>query len=1587
MAKKDVDLVIRAKDQTGSAINNVADALRELNEEQIKVGQSADGPTSLLSQLTNEFKRLDNELKGFQALGKITTALDKAGVAIGRMEKEFAGAQQEAAELSARLEQAAAATLTLQAASAQANAALERQKGNLNETKTAYTQQTALVDKLVERMRLLERQYRAADAPSDALKQTLKDTAAELIRAQIGAETLAKALQADTVAFRASTTAANAAANEYRNAATFQERLAKAAASTADDLREQETALDQARTAYRDIEQQGKETAAVLGNIALEQESVAASARRAASDIQRVSAALAQQKGTAGKTSATTVDPTSAAGATAAFRAQSDAVDQLKAKWKEAEAVVRLLATEMRGSDDAARELNAAFLIARQTAAEASKAYDASREALQRTRTEMQAAVAIGNAFKGMLAQVTPAELEAAAAAERAAAATDRYNKSAKGMIAAFLGMKGAADQFAAATNKASAGVGTWGEHTRKALSLTQRLRGEVLSLVTAYVGLYQALAQIGGVVNAFRTLEAASSRLGVVFNQNSELVKQELRFIQQQSDRLGLSFATLSDEYSKFAVAAQAANFSLADQRRLFLAVAESARVNKVSTENLSGIYLAFTQILSKGKVSSEELRRQLGDRMAGAFNLFADALGVTTAQLDEMMRKGEVFASRDNLLKFADKLEEKFGPQLADSLLTVTTQLDRFTNNIFQAQALVGQGGFMKGLGEVVRQLNEQFKSKEGQQFFLNLGAALGNGIRLLGFFLANLDKVILAFKVFAAILAARAISGWLQTFATTATKFPGMVAQINAMTVSWGTLTTAIISNSQALISNAVAAVRGSTSLKGLGASARLAAVGTTALNVSLTVARGVLTAAAVGFRTLWTAIGGWPGAIITAATFVLGEFLGGLATDVPAATEAISEHTRQLNAVSTAYQEAAKSGKQFSLEQAKVTKGEVIGTLESLSKAVVEERKKITDEMAKIAEGLLKVADREGAKRVLELVQLFEMNRISAKNFNSELDKIIENTEDEGLQRMAGQFAALATGSREVETALGEQAAIAKAAGIEYGNLERAMQSFGVTMSVVTGEAEDLGEATRIAAEMAAKLAEARDLIKPKPSDAQEAEAEIKKIEEARDLLLNSGQLNGPGEANFIRQQAAAAIAQIRQQTDAYKDMARAAKEAADAEARRAAAIAKIKDDLAFEIAQRGRSERDQAVQSALRSARQADPNLTFGDALNIGTLAGELFDKDKLEEAKQQAEKAIKDLQQDIAELGAKAVPLTKEQFIAQLAIEKNVDLTGEWADQFKQVAGDLFDINEELRLAKKAQDDFNAALELTRAFDTQRKEIYEDLAKARDAGDAAAAANLQAQLDAITAKFFAARDAAIAMISGLSGPEAEKAIAAISKLGEELDKNNEKVFSALQLNKDLAGVFSSTALEFGDLIGEWIDGTTEFGEGLAGVRDAFLSFAADFLRKIAEMILQQAILNALGGADGTGGIGGQVAGFLNGLFGTNHKGGLAGSGPKRRANPMIFANARRFHDGGIPGLRQGEVPAILKENEEVLTEDDPRHIFNGGAQKQGDVKIVNAIDAGDFVSKGLDTPIGTRAILNFIRANSVAVNGALAGGS
>lgn len=198
-----------------------------------------------------------------------------------------------------------------------------------------------------------------------------------------------------------------------------------------------------------------------------------------------------------------------------------------------------------------------------------------------------------------------------------------------------------------------------------------------------------------------------------------------------------------------------------------------------------------------------------------------------------------------------------------------------------------------------------------------------------------------------------------------------------------------------------------------------------------------------------------------------------------------------------------------------------------------------------------------------------------------------------------------------------------------------------------------------------------------------------------------------------------------------------------------------------------------------------------------------------------------------------------------------------------------------------------------------------------------------------------------------------------------------------------------AGVNAFSAMAEG--IAGFIRGTKSLGDVFSAVGKSILQSLAQITMAIAQAIIKFLILRALEGAAGL------PPGTLSGgggrpkLFGLFHSGGVVGSGGGsgvRRTgmgggDPWI--TAPRFHNGGGAGLRPDEYRAVLKRREEVLTEDDPRHISNMGKSSPAPapaIKQVLLLDP-DAVPSAMRSRAGVDSVLTIIRSNKETIKQAL----
>ncbi|MBD2705508.1 tape measure protein [Spirosoma sp. BT702] len=211
----------------------------------------------------------------------------------------------------------------------------------------------------------------------------------------------------------------------------------------------------------------------------------------------------------------------------------------------------------------------------------------------------------------------------------------------------------------------------------------------------------------------------------------------QVQQFLESTADKLGIRFTVLAQAYKGIKVGTEGTALEGAKAERIFKAFVTRLAELKVPAEKAEKALLALEQMISKGTVGAEELRQQLGDAMPGAFKLFADAAGVSTMELNDMLKNGEVLAV-DILPKVADQLEKTFSGQATanvESLAGATARLDNQTGlllDTFNQQAGI-TGFFAKiknGIADTLAAMRLAVKDGDWLTFFNSFGRLFNPG-----------------------------------------------------------------------------------------------------------------------------------------------------------------------------------------------------------------------------------------------------------------------------------------------------------------------------------------------------------------------------------------------------------------------------------------------------------------------------------------------------------------------------------------------------------------------------------------------------------------------------------------------------------------------------------------------------------------------------------------------------------------------------------------------------------------------------------------------------------------------------------------
>lgn len=1690
MAGKDIDLVIKAKDKASSELEKISKALKKNVEDQKDLAKGAGATSVALGKLSGDAAKFQNELNKLKSAGKIAAELDKAAASVTRMEGSVRTSGAELAKMARESDAAAQAANRLKGQLAAEEAALTSNKTALAAARKELSERNKLLQD-AEKAQIRYNQASGAQRSTPGVGKTngapqtnAKASAGVFIAADIAAAKAAVAQATSGVnqyesAVKGSSSAIKVMRAEVSAATSLQRQLGTDTERAAAALTSERESLNTARVELGAIKQVSAQAGEALGTVAISQEQVSQAAARMAANL---AAAKARIEGLAGVKTTGTAAASLGAGSNAdaeaqakALTAQRRAMLEARKEYAGAQNEVKALAQEMRAATAPTEALGAAFGAAQARARLAKQEYEAQRTALVGLSSSAKTGFA---EFSNIAREIEKPGAAAAAAARTAAGAQSQ-------LIASMRQTGAVSADAATKTTLFGNALTNIGNGSRQSLSLLQRLRGEVLSLTASYIGFQAAIGQVGGAVNAFRQLQATQNRLGAVFNQDTAKVGAEIQFLQQQAERLGISFATLADEYGKFTVAAKTSNFTTAETRKIFLSVAEAARVNSLSTEQMSGVFLALTQMISKGKVSSEELRRQLGDRLTGAFSIFASAIGVTTAELDKMMQKGEVLADRSTLLKFADELSNRFGAQLPTVLKGIEADLGRFETGIFNAQIAIGKG-LVPALQDAIRSFNEFAKSDAGKDTFATFGAVVGNLLKVLAEVPKYFNLIVISAKAFVAVQIGSAFSGLIaravQTTSSIAAfsrelKLSGSVAQ--QASASQGMFTRGLAQTVGAL-GQYRAGLLASTSQSSLARAGVVSMAGAVGL-----LEKGLIATASVA-RGFLAAFGGPVGIAIAAITFAVSSWV----TSVDQASAALTVHQQHLEQIKTGYLEAEGNATKLRDRLKEISAYELAKSIRDTKTAfdgVLSSAKGISTTLKAGFSDLLpddkRVKQAEQIAKALEHVQE-ATNPQSVKELRDVLSDIGQSPADETIGLIVDELFKLVNSSEDGTKGLGDLAksvAESEAALRLYqgtaSDADKALLGLGKAVDAVEASVDNgsaltaYGEAvdtlkSKIPA-LADELKKLKDITEINKSawEGLVAAFQMGDFSKVAEVIRLWGQATAGTEQAFQQKQfdslpdsskklvdriiyveggqtkasdtnksgsSAQGIGQFTERTflPIFNQLFPALKDLTDAqklEYRYNISYARpILEEFTkqnqIRLANSGVAPTDantylahflgagDAIKVALANpdelARKlVDPKsvaanpTVFGPRTTAGDLqdwarskvgggseimAGgqtkqEAFDQNLDQQNKARREEADARKESNREGVIAKALAEAEGQ-----ALKDNVVLTQQQRDAIRESVGAKYDSAHADEQLKKNQSDAREQLNDIVGLDQQRKVLLEEIAMAQNAGDNGKTAELGVQLQGVNAQLAAAIPKALELARALGD---EKMVAQLQKVQLNTAKvGSQFSFLGLSFNqtKQLATGFADGLVNAFDSFAQSVANGENAMQALG---KAFLQFAADFLRQIATMILKQLIFNALNSVFPGLGLG----------VGTGHTGGLVGSSTigggnmSRQVSPAWFANATRYHSGGIAGLRPDEVPAVLKKNEEVLTEQDPRHRFNQGSQGQGSggaqgqpIKQVLVLDPSELAN-AMSSSHGEKVVMTILKNNKANVRSIIGG--
>ena len=236
--------------------------------------------------------------------------------------------------------------------------------------------------------------------------------------------------------------------------------------------------------------------------------------------------------------------------------------------------------------------------------------------------------------------------------------------------------------------------------------------------------GVYLAVDLVKNFYETTKQLQSLDLALKMV-SETQDRYASNTAFVAELSETWGIEIKGLTEQFTQFYVNAKG---KLSDEaiKKSFEGIAKAGSLMGISIDKQNDAFYAFNQMLSKGTVQAEELKKQLGNALPGAIKAATMAyqelnpnLKVTEQMMLDQMKAGNLI-SNEMVPAIIRAYQKLYGIENINGVDTLAAAQNRLTNSwtaMVKAMNESGTDGIGKWFNYVLKGLN--FLTNEAERF----------------------------------------------------------------------------------------------------------------------------------------------------------------------------------------------------------------------------------------------------------------------------------------------------------------------------------------------------------------------------------------------------------------------------------------------------------------------------------------------------------------------------------------------------------------------------------------------------------------------------------------------------------------------------------------------------------------------------------------------------------------------------------------------------------------------------------------------------------------------------------------------------